>query len=189
VRAHQAGSHARKGWEEFTQKVIDTVAKVRTDGVVFLAWGSPAQKRCAKISGARHLVLKSVHPSPLSAYQGEGFFNNAHFKKTNEWLEQRYGKEGVVNWDLNVPKPVKAVEGKPEGKVKATEGQKEGKNLVDGVPGVERKEDVKKVDPVEEFEGMDDEDALEALEEVQKLEQEAQSKSNNDLTEKKEEAM
>lgn len=70
VRAHDANSHANRGWERFTQKVIDTVAAKRTRGVVFLAWGSPAQKRCVKINGSKHLVLKSVHPSPLSAHKG-----------------------------------------------------------------------------------------------------------------------
>ena len=70
VKAHNANSHANKGWEKFTQKVIDIVAKQRTRGVVFLAWGSPAQKRCAKVDKARHCVLQSVHPSPLSAARG-----------------------------------------------------------------------------------------------------------------------
>lgn len=70
VRAHEANSHAGKGWEQFTQKVIDLVCQKRTHGVVFLAWGSPAQKRCAGINGSKHYVLKSVHPSPLSAHKG-----------------------------------------------------------------------------------------------------------------------
>lgn len=69
VRAHNANSHAGKGWEKFTQKVIDTVVKERRNGVVFLAWGTPAQKRCQGVAG-KHLVLKSVHPSPLSAARG-----------------------------------------------------------------------------------------------------------------------
>lgn len=100
VRAHEANSHANKGWEKFTQKVIDTVAAKRTRGVVFLAWGSPAQKRCARINGSKHLVLKSVHPSPLSAHKG--FFDGGHFRKANEWLRERYGEEGEICWDLNV---------------------------------------------------------------------------------------
>ena len=98
VRAHEAGSHSNKGWEPFTQKVIDTVVKVRTRGVVFLAWGLPAAKRCTKITGTKHLVLKSVHPSPLSAHKG--FFDCGHFKMTNEWLNGRYGKDGEIDWDL-----------------------------------------------------------------------------------------
>ncbi|KAI7514514.1 uracil-DNA glycosylase [Hortaea werneckii] len=100
VRAHEANSHSNKGWEGFTQKVIDLVAKKRTRGVVFLAWGNPAQKRCTRINGQKHLVLKSVHPSPLSA--SRGFFDCGHFKKANEWLKQRYGEEGMIDWNLDV---------------------------------------------------------------------------------------
>jgi uracil-DNA glycosylase len=70
VRAHQANSHSNKGWEKFTQKVIDLVARVRTHGVVFLAWGRPAGTRVAKINKEKHCILQSVHPSPLSAHQG-----------------------------------------------------------------------------------------------------------------------
>ncbi|KAK3046469.1 uracil DNA glycosylase [Extremus antarcticus] len=100
VRAHEANSHAGKGWEAFTQRVIDVVAEKRRNGVVFLAWGTPAQKRCVKINGSKHLVLKSVHPSPLSA--ARGFFECGHFKKANEWLGERYGKEGPIDWNLDV---------------------------------------------------------------------------------------
>lgn len=70
VRAHQANSHSNKGWERFTQKAIDTVARVRTRGVVFLAWGAPAGKRVAGINRQKHCVLQSAHPSPLSAHRG-----------------------------------------------------------------------------------------------------------------------
>ncbi|QSL64839.1 hypothetical protein MERGE_002143 [Pneumocystis wakefieldiae] len=97
VRAHQAGSHAQKGWEEFTSKVIQVVQKYRTNGVVFLAWGLPAAKRVENVDKNIHLILKSVHPSPLSA--SRGFFNCGHFKKTNEWLSQKYGKDGIINWN------------------------------------------------------------------------------------------
>ena len=100
VRAHEANSHANKGWEKFTQKVIDIVAKQRMEGVVFLAWGNPAQKRCAKIDKQRHHVLQSVHPSPLSA--ARGFFDCGHFRKTNEWLKERYGEGGEIDWNLDV---------------------------------------------------------------------------------------
>ena len=77
VRAHEANSHANHGWEKFTQKVIDIVARKRMNGVVFLAWGSPAAKRVAKLDRVRHCVLESVHPSPLSAHKG---FVSAWFK-------------------------------------------------------------------------------------------------------------
>ncbi|KAI9886595.1 MAG: Autophagy protein 22 [Watsoniomyces obsoletus] len=105
VRAHEANSHSNKGWEKFTQKVIDLVARVRTRGVVFLAWGSPAAKRVSKVDRKRHLILESVHPSPLSAHRG--FFDCGHFKKANDWLREHYGPEGEIDWNLNVD-PVKA---------------------------------------------------------------------------------
>ncbi|MCJ1397659.1 uracil DNA glycosylase [Xylographa trunciseda] len=101
VRAHQANSHAGHGWEEFTQKVIDTVAKVRTKGVVFLAWGMPAKKRVKGVAKPRHCVLESVHPSPFSA--ANGFFDCGHFKKANVWLKEKYGDDGEIDWNLNVP--------------------------------------------------------------------------------------
>ncbi|KAI4124680.1 MAG: hypothetical protein LQ338_004680 [Usnochroma carphineum] len=100
VRAHQPNSHSGRGWERFTQKVIDTVAKKRTRGVVFLAWGKAAGDRVAKINKEKHCILRSVHPSPYSA--DKGFFDCGHFKKTNEWLKLRYGDDGEIDWDLNV---------------------------------------------------------------------------------------
>lgn len=70
VRRGEANSHQGKGWEQLTQKVIDTVAKVRSNGVVFLAWGTPAGQRVKDVNPEKHLILKSVHPSPLSASRG-----------------------------------------------------------------------------------------------------------------------
>lgn len=70
VRAHEPNSHSGKGWEKFTQKVIDTVAKKRTNGVVFLAWGKAAGERVSKINKEKHCILRSVHPSPYSADKG-----------------------------------------------------------------------------------------------------------------------
>lgn len=83
VRAHQAGSHQNKGWETFTDAAIHQLAKERT-GLVFLLWGSYAQKKGAFIDPSKHLVLRSVHPSPLSAHRG--FFGNHHFSQANEFL-------------------------------------------------------------------------------------------------------
>lgn len=83
VRAHQAGSHQNKGWEAFTDAAIHKLAEERT-GLVFLLWGSYAQKKGEFIDAKKHLVLKSVHPSPLSAHRG--FFGNHHFSLTNEYL-------------------------------------------------------------------------------------------------------
>ncbi|KAF2007936.1 uracil-DNA glycosylase [Amniculicola lignicola CBS 123094] len=100
VRRGEANSHQGKGWETLMQKVIDTVAKVRSNGVVFLAWGNPAAGRVKAINAEKHLVLKSVHPSPLSA--SRGFFDCHHFIKTNEWLVLRHGKDAAIDWDLNV---------------------------------------------------------------------------------------
>jgi len=99
VRAHEANSHANRGWERFTQKVIDLVATRRTRGVAFLAWGNHAGKRVQKVDAVRHLVLKSVHPSPLSA--SHGFFDCGHFRKANEWLIKRYGPDGEIDWSLS----------------------------------------------------------------------------------------
>jgi uracil-DNA glycosylase len=83
VRAHQAGSHQNKGWETFTDKVIHLLAEER-DHLVFMLWGSYAQQKGKFIDNTRHLVLESVHPSPLSAYRG--FFGNRHFSKANDYL-------------------------------------------------------------------------------------------------------
>ncbi|KAL3457732.1 uracil-DNA glycosylase-like protein [Aspergillus heterothallicus] len=102
VRAHQAASHSNKGWEQLTQKAIDVVTRVRTRGVVFLAWGTPAGKRVTGINRERHCILQSVHPSPLSAHRG--FFQNQHFKKCNDWLAERYGADGVIDWSLTTTK-------------------------------------------------------------------------------------
>jgi uracil-DNA glycosylase len=106
VRAHEANSHSNNGWEKFTQRVIDVVA-ARSRGVVFLAWGLPAGKRVAKVDRKRHCVLTGVHPSPLSAHRG--FFDCGHFKKCNEWLVEKYGKEGGIDWSLDVPPEVAGV--------------------------------------------------------------------------------
>jgi len=83
VRAQLAGSHQNKGWETFTDAVIHKLAEERT-GLVFLLWGSYAQKKGEFIDAKKHLVLKSVHPSPLSAHRG--FFGNHHFSLANEYL-------------------------------------------------------------------------------------------------------
>lgn len=92
VQAHTAGSHQGKGWEQFTDAVIKTLAE-NTEHVVFLLWGSYAQKKGAVIDPKKHLVLKSVHPSPLSAYRG--FIGNNHFSLANKYLKD-HGKEEIV---------------------------------------------------------------------------------------------
>lgn len=92
VRAHQAGSHQRKGWEEFTDAAIRALAENR-EHLVFILWGAYAQKKGAFISRDRHLVLTSVHPSPLSAYHG--FFGNKHFSRANAYLEE-HGETPII---------------------------------------------------------------------------------------------
>ncbi len=91
VRASEAGSHAKKGWEELTDQIIKTVSD-QTEGVVFMLWGSYARKKEVLIDTKKHLVLEAVHPSPLSAYGG--FFGCGHFVRANKWLEDQ-GKDGV----------------------------------------------------------------------------------------------
>ncbi|KDQ59586.1 hypothetical protein JAAARDRAFT_175017 [Jaapia argillacea MUCL 33604] len=98
VRAHKANSHANKGWNTFTCEVIRAVTARKSKGVVIFAWGLPAQKTCSAIGidEKKHLVLKSAHPSPLSAHRG--FLGNGHFKLANEWLRERYGAAAGINW-------------------------------------------------------------------------------------------
>lgn len=92
VRASQAGSHQRHGWEEFTDAAIRELAE-RRENIVFILWGSYAQKKGAFIDRNRHLVLASPHPSPLSAYQG--FFGNHHFSRANRYLAE-HGKKEII---------------------------------------------------------------------------------------------
>lgn len=95
VEATQANSHQGKGWEKFTDQVIRVVNE-QTRGVVFMLWGSYAQKKAAFVDKTKHLVLTAPHPSPLSSYRG--FFGCQHFSKANAWLEEQ-GKTGI-NWQL-----------------------------------------------------------------------------------------
>lgn len=91
VRAHQAGSHQRKGWEEFTDAAIQTASEQK-EKLVFLLWGNYAISKKRLIDENKHLVLTSVHPSPLSA--SRGFFGNRHFSRANEFL-QKNGLEPI----------------------------------------------------------------------------------------------
>ncbi|EPS44266.1 hypothetical protein H072_1779 [Dactylellina haptotyla CBS 200.50] len=104
VQPSNANSHAGKGWEQFTQKVIEVVSQKRTRGVVFMAWGKPAQGRVAKVNKSTHLILQSCHPSPLAAFKGPVFFRDGHhFKQCNEWLEKKYGDDGPIDWNAVNP--------------------------------------------------------------------------------------
>jgi uracil-DNA glycosylase len=93
VRAADAGSHQKKGWEDFTDAVVQKVNDLK-EGVVFMLWGAYAQKKGAFIDERKHLVLKAAHPSPFAA--DRGFFGTHHFSKTNEYLKAQ-GKE-PIDW-------------------------------------------------------------------------------------------
>lgn len=95
VEAGKAGSHQKKGWEQFTDRVIDVLNRDR-EGLVFVLWGSYAQKKGEFIDRKKHFVLAGPHPSPLSAHRG--FFGCKHFSKINEYLKSR-GQE-PIDWRL-----------------------------------------------------------------------------------------
>ena len=95
VEAHRAGSHQNMGWEQFTDAAIAAL-NTQSEGLVFMLWGSYAQKKGAHIDTNKHLVLKAPHPSPLSAHRG--FFGCQHFSKTNQYLTSK-GQE-PIDWQL-----------------------------------------------------------------------------------------
>lgn len=92
VRANEAGSHQNKGWETFTDAVIEKISQEK-EGLVFLLWGAYAQRKGTVIDHDKHFVLQSAHPSPLAAHKG--FFGNKHFSKTNEYLA-KIGKNPIL---------------------------------------------------------------------------------------------
>jgi uracil-DNA glycosylase len=95
VEAGKSNAHAGQGWEQFTDKIIEVVNQ-NCENVVFVLWGAYAQKKGASIDTQKHMILKSVHPSPLSAYRG--FWGSKPFSQTNNYLE-RFGKD-KINWQL-----------------------------------------------------------------------------------------
>jgi uracil-DNA glycosylase len=95
VEQGNAGAHQGQGWETFTDRIVDVLSRER-EGLVFLLWGSYAQKKGKMIDTGRHCVLKSPHPSPLSAHRG--FLGNGHFSKANEWLQQR--GQAPIDWSV-----------------------------------------------------------------------------------------
>ena len=95
VRAHAAFSHEGKGWEQFTDSLIEAVNK-EDRPIVYLLWGKAAGSKSSMLNNPKHLVLKSAHPSPLSAYRG--FMGNGHFKKANEFLEKN--GETPIDWQI-----------------------------------------------------------------------------------------
>lgn len=96
VRAHQANSHKGKGWEIFTDRVIQLLND-REEPVVFILWGANAKSKTGLITSPQHLILAGAHPSPLSAYNG--FFGGKYFSKTNEFLEKN--GQSPICWDVN----------------------------------------------------------------------------------------
>jgi len=95
VEQGRAGSHQNQGWEQFTDRAIERLNEAR-DGVVFMLWGSYAQKKAALLDGQRHLILKAPHPSPLSAHRG--FFGCGHFSRANDFLRSQ--GEAPIDWCL-----------------------------------------------------------------------------------------
>ncbi|MDE6253919.1 MAG: uracil-DNA glycosylase [Lachnospiraceae bacterium] len=95
VRAHQANSHQGKGWERFTDAVINAVNE-QDRPIVYMLWGKPAQSKASMLTNPKHLILKAPHPSPLSAFRG--FFGCKHFSQANEFLE----KNGIepIDWQI-----------------------------------------------------------------------------------------
>jgi uracil-DNA glycosylase len=96
VEAGKAGSHQGRGWELFTDRIVELLSEHRKN-LVFILWGTPAQKKAAKVDPTKHHLLKSVHPSPLSAYRG--FFGSKPFSQTNSYLRA----QGIppIDWQLN----------------------------------------------------------------------------------------
>ncbi len=96
VRAHQANSHKEKGWEQFTDSVIEAVNR-QDRPIVFILWGTPARRKKAMLNNPKHLILEAPHPSPLSAYRG--FFGSKPFSKTNSFFE----KHGIepIEWKID----------------------------------------------------------------------------------------
>lgn len=146
---------------------------------MFLAWGTPAAKRVAKVDRNRHKVLQSVHPSPLSAHRG--FFDCGHFKKANEWLETRYTVDGIIDWNLsssnssNSSTKVAPISKAPVAHVAETPSETHHNGNVTS-NGDAKKHDIP--DDEDEFGDVDDDDAIEALNEVVK---EAEVKDQNVL--------
>ena len=100
VRQSQAHSHKNRGWEEITDEII-RVLSANKEKVIFVLWGGPAAKKKSLIDESKHIVLESVHPSPLSAYRG--FFGCGHFDLINKYLKERGQKE--INWSIESVKP------------------------------------------------------------------------------------
>lgn len=100
VRENQAGSHQKHGWERFTDKVIQLLSD-KQEPIVFLLWGNPAKEKIRLIDASKHCILKTVHPSPLSAHRG--FLTCKHFSLTNEFLMKQ--EKAPINWQIPLNTP------------------------------------------------------------------------------------
>ena len=96
VEAHQAHSHQKKGWEQFTSKVIE-ILNDKKENLVFILWGKPAQDKAKNVDEKKHFIIKAPHPSPLSSYRG--FFGSKPFSKTNTYLKSK--NRSPINWNLS----------------------------------------------------------------------------------------
>lgn len=96
VEAGKAGSHHGKGWELFTDRIVELLSE-RREHLVFILWGTPAQKKAAKVDARKHCLIKSVHPSPLSSYRG--FFGSKPFSQTNAYLKANGIKP--IDWQIS----------------------------------------------------------------------------------------
>ncbi|MDD0854713.1 uracil-DNA glycosylase [Halobacteriovorax sp. GB3] len=95
VEHSKAGSHQKRGWETFTSEIIDQLND-KKENLVFILWGSPAQKKAKSVNEDKHFIIKSPHPSPLAAYRG--FFGSKPFSKANEYLKKKNIKE--IDWKI-----------------------------------------------------------------------------------------
>lgn len=182
VRAHNANSHAKHGWETFTEQVLRAVANNSNGkGVVFLAWGNPAAKRMEIIKPDLrvHKILKTVHPSPLSA--SRGFFDAGHFRKTNEFLEERYGPGGIINWSVGHQCHIKEIEDKlASAASKESEENEQSKTEENEQPKTEeKKEETSELKPTETEASEKATESKESTTTDSKKE-ESESKPNND---------
>lgn len=96
VRANEAGSHQKRGWEQFTDHIIEKISREKS-GIVFMLWGKFAQAKEHLIDSRKHLILKAAHPSPFAA--DKGFFGCRHFSKANEYL--KHNGKNEINWSLS----------------------------------------------------------------------------------------
>ncbi|GMG28418.1 unnamed protein product [Ambrosiozyma monospora] len=136
VRAHKANSHSKRGWETFTTTVLKKLIEYKNnnlnEGLVIVAWGSPAQKTVMNLGDfkklqEKNLYLKSVHPSPLSA--SRGYFDCKHFIKCNEWLLEHYGGDQLVDWALVPGNVIKDIQDKKQSHQKENDDARKLTNL------------------------------------------------------------